>query len=937
MRALNNISISVKLPFALVILNAFLHGMMRVFSYFDARASEIALWQQDVEKGLLFQSFVGALRWFSASWQSIDGDEAGAVVPYLRDIYLFDSKGNSVYKRDDFGRTASADTAAGNPLFGLVRQVLTEAQPGAIYNADFVEYDDAGGVLSAIIAVAVSNAGGQVTGGLAYRIETQALAQIMARSVALGAQGNSYVLNASLQFLSGVKGDETHLELAGSDPLLGALEGARGVMIVDRGQSIVTAYEPYVFAGSNWVIAVQQVVLDLLGPAISLRNSMPQKGGRVLAIFVLAGLYIWRSVRRSLQKVSLAIGEIRDGNYLVSLPDTARGDEIGSIASSLESLRHSFAEAEGAVADSMLKSAAVEASSAALMMTDTTFQITHTNAAFRQMVERPESEISKHFPDVSRSGLVGKHIGGFQGIPEQLSDLENSEESGPFLWDIAFGHCRMAVTINPISDDYGVTTGAVIEWEDVTEGRKRTAILNAIETGQIKVEFSPEGELRASNENFLALCKEGGDALLSRSLFDWNQPWKPDFSAKNGQDLRSLFGKGEPVFGRIMLDLVDGDIAIIEGGFSPVLSGNDTVDGYVFIGNDVTGAQQGIEKAEEQRRVAQEAQAEVVDALRIGMQNLSKGDLTSRLEIPFSSEYEKLRNGFNHAFGNLYEAMVEIRSEVSVVKLKSGEISSATNNMLSRSEKQAGSLQKTAKSLDQITQNIKMSLGGIVNINQAVVAARENARESGEIVERAELAMGSIAKSSNEIVKVISVIDEVAFQTNLLALNAGVEAARAGESGCGFAVVAPEVRALAQRCSDAAAEIGALITMSGKHVSDGAELVNQTGEALKRIVVSVPDISDRMQPIAVSGQEQSSGLVDVNNVVTQIDQATRQNVGVFLETSASSEGLVERARSLEETLALFDVGQALPPLAEHADQCDFTFVTQTQTQPQVRQ
>ncbi|MDQ7069579.1 MAG: methyl-accepting chemotaxis protein [Rhodobacterales bacterium] len=1004
MRAINNINISVKLPFALVMLSAFALGMMGVFSYLDARdslisagkqelsqtvaarATEIEQWKNDVQSGLLFQSqspsIVGALRSFSGSWKAMDSDVAGTAGPYLRDVYiaqsefleterdqlvypkdksaysrnhkkyhgyfrslakrsdygdvyLFDANGNmlySVYKRDDFALTTMDETSGDNALFQLVTQVLSEAQVETVFSTGFSEYTAAGGALSAFVAVAVTNAGGSISGVLAYRIETGALSQIMARSVGLGDQGQSYVLNSGLQFLTSVKAGGTHLTLAEGDPLLGALDGKRGVALVDRELPSVTAFAPFDFEGNNWIIAAHQPVNYLLGPAIMLRNSMVQKGLGFLVIFVLVGLYLGRNISQPLQDFSRTIGEIRAGNFKVPLAHKGRGDEIGTISTSLDSLRHSLAEAEIAVAESMFKSAAVEASSAALMMTDVDFCITHTNAALRRLVENRQSDLADYFPDVSSAGLIGKHIAGLQGIPDRLSDLDEGDSKGPFLWDISFGQCRMAVKISPIKNVSGVTSGAVIEWDDVTEDRKKTAIIKAIETGQIMAEFSPECILRDANENFAMLCQEMHTSLMSRPLSGWIEMWQPVSDPESATDLDDLLLGGAPVHGHFKVDLAQGDMAIIEGGFSPVMAGNDTVDGYIFIGNDVTAAQKDIEQAQEQRKIIEEAQTEIVDALRVGMKNLSQGNLVSRLESPFSPQYENLRNDFNHAVDKLCEAMAEVSTEISVVKQEAGEISSSTKNMLLRSEDQATSLQETAQSLDRITHNIKASSEGIVEINHAVSEARENARKSGDVVDQAEAAMAAISNSSSEIVKVISVIDEIAFQTNLLALNAGVEAARAGEAGRGFAVVATEVRALAQRCSDAAAEIGALMSLSGKHVSDGVTLVSGTGDALKQIVVSVSEISDRIAEMAISGQEQSKGLNDVNNVVTQIDQVTRKNVDIFLETSASSEGLVDRARSLENTISLFEVDRGKLPANSDPDQHAFSPPDETKMQ-----
>jgi methyl-accepting chemotaxis protein len=224
-----------------------------------------------------------------------------------------------------------------------------------------------------------------------------------------------------------------------------------------------------------------------------------------------------------------------------------------------------------------------------------------------------------------------------------------------------------------------------------------------------------------------------------------------------------------------------------------------------------------------------------------------------------------------------------------------------------RTQEQASALEETASSMEEITSTVKQNADNAYQANQLAANARTQAEQGGAVVSKAVAAMAAINHSSKKIADIISVIDGIAFQTNLLALNAAVEAARAGEQGRGFAVVADEVRKLAQRSAEAAKEIKTLIGDSVEKVEGGTRLVDETGQVLTEIVTAVKKVSDIVAEIAAASQEQSTGIEHVNKAVMQMDEMTQQNAALVEEAAAASESVDAQAQSLQQLVAFFKV------------------------------
>jgi len=309
--------------------------------------------------------------------------------------------------------------------------------------------------------------------------------------------------------------------------------------------------------------------------------------------------------------------------------------------------------------------------------------------------------------------------------------------------------------------------------------------------------------------------------------------------------------------------------------------------------------------SEAERTAARQAVETAVAALATALARLSDGDLSYRLNQPFAPDYEPLRQDFNQAMDKLEDALGEIAGAIGGLNAGSGEVAQAAHDMSRRTEQQAASLEETAAALDQITATMRKSADGAVEAAAVMVRAGEEATASKQVVRDAVSAMKEIETSSDQIGKIIGVIDEIAFQTNLLALNAGVEAARAGDAGKGFAVVASEVRGLAQRSAEAAKEIKALISTSSTQVEKGVGLVDRTGQSLERLLDLVQQINGRVTAIAASAQEQATGLREVNIAVNQMDQVTQQNAAMVEQSTAISQTLAQESDALARLVQRF--------------------------------
>ena len=284
---------------------------------------------------------------------------------------------------------------------------------------------------------------------------------------------------------------------------------------------------------------------------------------------------------------------------------------------------------------------------------------------------------------------------------------------------------------------------------------------------------------------------------------------------------------------------------------------------------------------------------------------LAGGDLTQRIDAEYQGAFATLKQNANATAQRLSETVGEIKLAAREVSSASAEISTSTSSLSQRTEEQAASLERTFAAMEEITETVRRNAENARQANERADLTSEVAGRGGQVVATAVEAMARIEGSSRKMSDIISVIDEIARQTNLLALNAAVEAARAGEAGRGFAVVATEVRSLAQRSSQAAKDINDLITNSSGQVREGVELVNRAGSALNEIVESIKNVASIVSDIATASTEQSTGLDQIREALTQMDEATQQNSALVEENAATAKTLADQSAGMGEQMGFF--------------------------------
>ena len=297
--------------------------------------------------------------------------------------------------------------------------------------------------------------------------------------------------------------------------------------------------------------------------------------------------------------------------------------------------------------------------------------------------------------------------------------------------------------------------------------------------------------------------------------------------------------------------------------------------------------------------------ADTVSEVRQMFDALAGGHLEARMQGSYDGVFAQIQSAANTTAQRLSTIVEQIQDSSSQLETAAAEIAAGNEDLSARTEQQAANLEETAASMEELTATVQRNAEHAGQANTLAIAAAGVARQGGEQVQAVVTTMQGIEQSSRRIADILSVIDGIAFQTNILALNAAVEAARAGDQGRGFAVVAGEVRTLAQRSATAAKEIKQLIDESVQRVDEGSRCIQQTTTTMAQVVSQVEQVTQLMGQIAESSREQSAGIGQVNQTVTQMDQTTQRNAALVEEATASARLMQQQVQDLRDAVAVF--------------------------------
>ncbi|MDP3608276.1 MAG: methyl-accepting chemotaxis protein [Methylophilus sp.] len=687
-------------------------------------------------------------------------------------------------------------------------------------------------------------------------------------------------------------------------------------------------------------------------------NSFPVLTGLGLAVATLSGLVMGGQIQKATSNATTALNKFAEGDLTFAI-NTKDNDDFGKVMQALKSMQIKIGfdvnDARKVAEQALRLQTALDKSATAFTFGDHNNQLMYMNKAAETVWSRMLPEIVKQHPGFSVDSMMGGNVSQY---------IENSEDRKVFAekliapkhMEISMYGRRVGLNIVPVYNEQNEYLGRMTQWHDRTDEVVAEQEVIRLVGDAVAGKLSERVDLSVLPAGFIMDIGQGMNKILDAVIGPLNV----------AADYVDKFANG--IIPAPISDNYNGDFNILKDNL------NSCVHALNLLVSDANMLAKAAEEGKldtradatkhwgDYRKVVEGVNAtldSVIGPLNIAakyMDDISKGNIPAKITDQYQGDFNQIKDnlntcieavnrlvsdanmlaeaakegristradvtqhqgnfrqvveGVNQTLDMIVAPIAAVKLAVETITTAAGEISTGNSDLSARTEQQASSLEETAASMEELAGTVKQNADNAKQANQLALTASGVAIKGGQVVAEVVNTMTGINDSARKIEDIISVIDGIAFQTNILALNAAVEAARAGEQGRGFAVVAGEVRNLAQRSASAAKEIKELITDSVNKTAEGTKLVENAGSTMEEVVTSVQRVADIISEIAAASAEQTTGIDQVNQAVTSMDEVTQQNAALVEEAAAAAESLLEQANQLSDVVGVFKVDGA---------------------------